>query len=689
MLAAEKIKRLNRLYAVSSGINEAIIRVPGEQQLYLEACRIAVERGGFAMAWVGRNDPVHGQLVPVARWGKDDGYVDAVRITTDTTSREGAGPGGTAFRTGEAAVCNDIESDSRFFAFRREALERGFRSCAAVPLKQQGRPVAVFFVYAAEPLYFDEHELALLSSLADNFSFAIEAREREAQRSQMEAALRASEARLRAVIENEPECVKLLTPAGNLLDINPAGLAMIQAPSLESVLGRHVADFIHPDDRAAYIDLHQRVMGGATGQMQVRAIGLQGRMLWMDTHAAPLRGEDGAIDSALYVTRDVTQQRATIEHLQQQQALLAMASRLGRIGAWAVDLPSFMVAWSDELSDLYEMPPGFSPTMDMALDFYAPDSREAVEKSFRECARHGTPFDLEVDILTRTGRRLSVRSMGEAVRDSSGKITRVQGAFQDITGHREQQHEILTLNAELEQRVRQRTAQLETANSELQAFSYSVAHDLRAPLMAIGGFSQALEGVLSPAPDARASHYLGRMREGVQRTSEMIDALLSLAQVTRTELRWEIVDLSALAHRAFEHCSQHGPPREVTLSVQPGMVAQGDARLLQLVMDNLVGNAWKFTGTTDSAVIDVGTQTGPEGETIYEVRDNGVGFDMAYASNLFGAFQRLHRQSEFPGSGIGLANVRRIISRHSGRIWAHSRPGEGAAFYFTLGDEPA
>ncbi|MBC7601567.1 MAG: GAF domain-containing protein [Ramlibacter sp.] len=194
MLAAEKFERLNRLYAVSSGINEAIVRVEDESRLYLEACRIAVEKGGFEMAWVGLEEPGQKVLKPVARWGCDDGYVDSFRITTHTDTREGLGPGGTALRSGEAAVCNDIEAETQHFAFRREALAHGFRSCAAFPLKKYGTPFAVFFVYATEPMYFDQQELALLTSLAENFSFAIEAREKAQQRSRIESALRVSEA---------------------------------------------------------------------------------------------------------------------------------------------------------------------------------------------------------------------------------------------------------------------------------------------------------------------------------------------------------------------------------------------------------------------------------------------------------------------------------------------------------------
>lgn len=689
MLAAEKIRRLNRLYAVSSGINEAIVRVPHERQLYAEACRIAVERGEFVMAWVGVNDPARGMLVPAARWGRDDGYVDAVRISTDPREREGLGPGGTAFRSGVPAVCNDIESDGQHFAFRQEALARGYRSCAAFPLKQEGRPVAVFFVYSAMPLYFDGDELALLTSLAENFSFAMEARAENAQRLRMEQALRASEARLRAVIDNEPECVKSVSLAGELLDINRAGLDMIEAPDAGAVLGRRVLDFVHPDDRGAYRELHEQISAGCSGRLQLRAMGLRGKVLWMETHGVPLHAEDGSVASVLYVTRDVTQQHASMERQQHQQALLAMASRLGRLGAWEVEWPSRAVTWSDELCVIHEVPPGYSPSYREALDFCAPEYREAVASAFDACVGQGTPFDLELEIVTASGNRLSVRSIGEAARAADGRIERVQGAFQDVSDSKLAQQEILRLNSELEQRVRQRTAQLEMANQELNAFAYSVAHDLRAPLAAIGGFGQALHREIAPGAGDRARHYLERMREGVTRTSEMIDALLSLAQLSRTELRWEEVDLSAMAHAAARACRESEPARDAQVRIQPGMRARGDPRLLQLVLDNLVGNAWKFTARSTRAEIAVASETGPEGEATYCVRDNGVGFDPAYASNLFGAFQRLHAQSEFAGSGIGLANVRRIIARHAGRVWADSKPGEGAAFYFTLGSEPA
>jgi PAS domain S-box-containing protein len=257
--------------------------------------------------------------------------------------------------------------------------------------------------------------------------------------------------------------------------------------------------------------------------------------------------------------------------------------------------------------------------------------------------------------------------------------------FKDVTARVAAQREILRLNAELEERVRQRTAQLEAANKELEAFSYSIAHDLRAPLSSIDGFSSVLEQSLSAETGGRSRHFLRRIRAGVKQMSELTDGLLSLAQLSRATLRADNVDLAKLARAAIMSCRERSPGRDVAVEIAPTLPARGDALLLAQVMGNLVGNAWKFTGKCEHARIEVGSSQGEDGVTTYYVRDNGAGFDMAHASRMFGAFQRLHTADEFDGTGIGLAIVHRIVSRHGGRVWAHAAPGQGATFHFTLG----
>ncbi|MDP2818141.1 MAG: PAS domain S-box protein [Polaromonas sp.] len=260
------------------------------------------------------------------------------------------------------------------------------------------------------------------------------------------------------------------------------------------------------------------------------------------------------------------------------------------------------------------------------------------------------------------------------------------GSMRDITERKQARDEVMRLNASLEERVQKRTAQLQAANEELQAFSYSVSHDLRTPLSSIAGFSGLLSREMgSDEAGERTKHYLARIGAGVVQMSELIDALLKLAQLSRTSLRWDSVDLSTMAQTVLNGYQEREPGRVTRLDIQPGLVVQGDPQLLRQVLENLLGNAWKFCRQQTPTRIAFRRESRPDGETVYAVQDNGAGFDMAYSDKLFGAFQRLHTVAEFTGSGIGLATVQRIIARHGGRVWGESSPGQGATFYFTLG----
>src|SRR5260370_19332754 len=288
-------------------------------------------------------------------------------------------------------------------------------------------------------------------------------------------------------------------------------------------------------------------------------------------------------------------------------------------------------------------------------------------------------WELEQRVDERT---TQLRAAHEELQRTNAELMQLTLDLEDRVARRTD--EIRRLNEELEGRVEERTAELATANKELEAFSYSVSHDLRAPLRAIDGFSKALLEEYGEKLDEQGCHHLQRVRAGTQKMSGLIDDLLDLSRVSRTVPRKVSISLTELARGVVAELQNRAPTRNVAIEIADGLNARGDARLITIVLVNLLGNAWKYSAKRSEARIAFG-QENKGNETAFFVRDNGAGLDMAYDGKRFAPFERLHRDTEFEGTGIGLATVERIISRHGGRIWAEAAVDEGATFYFTLG----
>ncbi len=324
---------------------------------------------------------------------------------------------------------------------------------------------------------------------------------------------------------------------------------------------------------------------------------------------------------------------------------------------------------------------------------FRPDEDDRDERAARELriARREGRFQEEAWRVRKDGSRFWASVVLSAVRDADGTLTGFAKVTRDISERKRREDEGRRMQRELEDRVRQRTAEIERANRELEAtnrelesFSYSVSHDLRAPLRSISGFSQALLEDQAERLDEQGQEHLQRVCAAAERMSLLIDDLLQLSRIGRAALRREPVDISGLAREVAAQLTAAEEGREAEMRIQDGMTASADPGLLRVALENLLGNAWKFTGERPRARIEVGELRTDEDGRAFFVRDNGAGFDMRYADKLFAPFQRLHGTAEFPGTGVGLATVQRIVRRHGGRAWAEGEVGRGATFYFTL-----
>ncbi|MDC4204249.1 MAG: PAS domain S-box protein [Candidatus Manganitrophus sp.] len=316
----------------------------------------------------------------------------------------------------------------------------------------------------------------------------------------------------------------------------------------------------------------------------------------------------------------------------------------------------------------------FYPEEDKAWDKPGYELKKVIEEG---------RFEDEGWRLRKDGSRFWANVIITSLQDEEGKLIGFSKITRDLTERKRAEEEIRRLNMELEQKVIDRTAALEAANKELEAFSYSVSHDLRAPLRSVNGFSQVLLEDYADRLDEEGKSTIERIRAATQRMGQLIDDLLKLSRMTRGEVRREKVDLSRMVKEIAEELRKREPERSATFDIPEGLWVSADPQLIHAVLVNLIENAWKFTRNKSDAHIAFG-QSEKEGVKVYYIKDNGAGFDMTYVNKLFTPFQRLHTPKEFEGTGIGLATVQRIIRRHGGEVWAEGKVGEGATFYFSL-----
>jgi PAS domain S-box-containing protein len=441
---------------------------------------------------------------------------------------------------------------------------------------------------------------------------------------------------------------------------------------------------VHPDDLervTAEVTMHSAGREESFPQ-EYRILTRDGKVRWVDDRTTIMRGEAGSITHYQGIIVDITDRRKVEAALQESEEKFRSIVENALIAIFTVNDSYKFIYCNDELCRILGRPREWILGRDFR-EVLPPGSRELVEERYALRQKgQPTPSRYEIDVVRSDGERRHLEMNVAVVKDVAGR-PRSMGQLVDITDRTRAAEEIRRLNAELEQRVRDRTAELEVAVKELEAFTYSVSHDLRAPLRAMGGFAGILLQDHAAQLSAEASRYLSTIQDTARQMGQLIDDLLSFSRLNRQPVVLQTCAMDDIVRDALATFGEEQAGRNVEVTVEPLPPCQGDPGLLKQVWLNLLSNALKYTRRSPKAAIVVGHEE-HGAEVIYFVRDNGVGFDMKYADKLFGVFQRLHRDDEFEGTGIGLAIVKRIVNRHGGHVWTESVPGQGAAFYFTL-----
>ena len=495
-----------------------------------------------------------------------------------------------------------------------------------------------------------------------------------------EDALRENEERYRAVIENVAEAIAISVGTTRVF-VNKAFLNIHGLSDPSEVLGLPTDHFVFPEDRGP---LRERVLARLRGEsvpisseFRINRPSGEIRTVLASTVSINYEGQT----ASLAVLRDITDRKRDDETIKASETRYRSLFERMPVGLYRTTPEGQIFDVNPALARVLGYPDPNDMLNVSAFDLYV---NSAERKRLQARLDHdGVVENYETRMYKYDKAVFWAKISARSILDEEGNVEYYEGSIEDITIRKRAEEDLQELNKDLELRVKERTGQLELLNTELRSFAYSVSHDLRAPLHSIDGFSQALLEDYGEILDHTGKDYARRVRAAAQRMGGLIDDLLLLSRVTRSELRRDPVDLSGLVRTIADELQEAEPNRRVDFVIQHDLTVVGDPQLLRLMMENLVGNSWKFTSKHLQARIEFGCEY-RDGEPVYFLRDDGAGFNMDYVDKLFGAFQRLHTTDDFPGTGIGLATVQRIATRHQGKVWAEGEVERGATVYFTL-----
>jgi PAS domain S-box-containing protein len=656
----------NRTLRALSKSNQTLMRATDENGYMADVCKILIEDCGYAMLWIGFAENDEGKTVrPVAYSGFEEGYIDTLKITWADTER-GHGPTGTAIRTGKLTACRNMLTDPNFEPWRKEAIKRGYSSSIVLPLMDGDKAFGALTIYSREPDPFSDEEEKLLSELAGDLAYGIMTiRWREA--------LRQSEERFHAIATHTPD--HILMQDRDLryqLVINPQ-LGLTET----AMLGKTDYDILEREDAERLTAIKRNVIEtGESVSMESSVENLHGEPEYFEGAYVPKHGPAGQTEGIIGYFRNITKRKLTEDALRDSETkfrMLAESSTFAIImhqgDSWIYANPAAKEISGYGKDDLDGM---------HFWDIVHPDHKDMVkQRGLDRQQGKVVPDTYEFKIITKSGKEKWVSLTGTAIKYKDKPTVLL--SIIDITERKLAEEQLAKQAAQLQES----TTQLEAANRELESFSYSVSHDLRAPLRAIDGFSRKLEREYGGKIDEKATNVISVIRNNVKLMVILIENLLSFSRVQKIDIKNSVIDMDKLAREVWDEIKEANKERQLNLKIKKILPGYGDHALIKQVLFNLLSNAVKFTKNKEKGIIEVSSHNEAD-KVVYCIKDNGAGFDMEYYDKLFNVFQRLHSHEEYEGTGVGLAIVQRIINRHGGRVWAEGTVDKGATFYFTL-----
>ena len=590
------------------------------------------------------------------------------------------------------------QSAESYYLHRRAALKTQIRqTCELRMLKQDGAP---FEAELQSLPVGDSGQLRIaLTDITRRKQLQEEVRvyqQKETVRI-ADIAIKQSEEKYRRIVETANEGIMIADISGTITFVNPR-MAEMLGYSADEMVGKPGLDFVDPSERPAGSVRTEQRKRGTSESYDIKFRHKNGKEVWLHASGTPIKDDKGKHNGNLAMYTDITERKQAEEALLKSKTELEAVFESMTDAVFVSDIQGNFIDFNEAFATFHLFKNKEECYKTLAeypdyIDVYFPDGTlAALDMWAVPRALRGETVSYAEYILRRkdTGEKWWGSYSFGPIRDKAGKITGSVVVGRDITERKKAEEELKGYKEHLEQLVQDKTAALETANrdlqavnEELEAFSYSVSHDLKAPLRSLTGFSNIVLEDYADKLGAEGKESLQRISAASQLMARLIDDILNLSRVTRAPMDVGTVNLSELAARVSEELKKSQPERRVEFKIAPDLIDRGDRNLLKLVLDNLLGNAFKFTSKSPQPVIEFGMNKEKDGP-VYFVRDNGAGFDMAYADKLFKPFRRLHSEKDFPGTGIGLASVQRTIHRHGGRVWAEGKKGKGAAFYFTL-----